>query len=275
MVKKAMGRLAVYSVLLIGVLLIFYPIFLMIITSLKTAGEVTGNPTGLPSSIQWSNYLIGFQKAGIGRASLNSAMYTIVSVAGIIVVSAMAAYVVARFNFKGNKFIKFYFVSGLMIPFQVVLIPLFKIIVNLNLYNTMTGVFLIYTAMGIPFAFFLYTGYLRSIPKDIEESAYIDGCSYYRIFWIIILPLTLPATATIIIFNVIYVWNDFFIPLVFLTDKGLRPLQLAIYSLVGEFTTEWNILFASMTMATIPVIVFYIFLQRYFISGLTSGAVKG
>jgi raffinose/stachyose/melibiose transport system permease protein len=242
---------------------------------LKSIGEVTINPLGFPAELQWGNYYIGLVKGRVARTSLNSLMYTALAVFGIITLSSPAAYVVSRFSFTGNKLIKFYFISGLMVPFQVAIIPLFKLIKNLNLFNNMLSVIVVHVTLGIPFALFLYSGYLKSIPRDIEESAYIDGCNYYKIFWRIIFPLTLPATATITIFKVMIVWNDFFIPLLFITNPELKPVQLAIYAFVGEYTSEWQIIFACMTMASIPVVIIYLFLQRYFISGIVSGAVKG
>lgn len=275
MIGKTVAGFTKYAVLLLGTLLIIYPILLFVLTSFKTPGEVTGNPNGLPSALHWSNYWIGFQKGDLAKASLNSLIYTTLSVTSLTVVSAMAAYVVSRFDFKAGPWIKFYLLGGLMIPFQVVLIPLFKIVQLLHLNSNVFGVVLIYIALGIPFAFFLYTGYLKSIPKELEESAYIDGCNYYLVFWKIVLPLIVPATATIVIFNVITIWNDFFIPLVFLADPDRKPLQLAIYSFVGQYSSEWNVIFACMVMASIPVVALFLFLQRYFVSGMMSGAVKG
>jgi raffinose/stachyose/melibiose transport system permease protein len=273
--KKIISNIIIYTLLIFASFLVLYPVYLMVVTSLKSIGEVTINPLGFPAELQWGNYYIGLVKGRVARTSLNSLMYTALAVFGIITLSSPAAYVVSRFSFTGNKLIKFYFISGLMVPFQVAIIPLFKLIKNLNLFNNMLSVTLVHVTIGIPFALFLYTGYLKSIPRDIEESAYIDGCNYYMIFWRIIFPLALPATATITIFKVMIVWNDFFIPLLFITNPKLKPVQLAIYAFFGEYTSEWHIIFACMTMASIPVVIIYLFLQRYFISGIVSGAVKG
>jgi len=145
MLRKFLSRLLIYAILLLGSALIIYPLFLMIITSFKTSGEVIVDPIGFPSSLRFDNYIIGFNSANIGRATINSLLYTTTSVAGIVIVSMMAAYVVSRFNFKGKTFVKLYFLSGYMIPLQVILIPLFKLIKNLNLYNNMLGVIIIYS----------------------------------------------------------------------------------------------------------------------------------
>lgn len=272
---KALSRGMIYLVLVIGSVLILYPLFLVVITSLKTAGEATVNPIGLPSVLAFDNYAVAYTRGNVGRSILNSVIYTVFSVSSVIVVSLMAAYTLSRFVFRGSKILQYYLLSGLMIPFQVILVPVFRLIRLLNLFNNMLSIILIHIALGIPFAIFLYTGYLKSLPKDIEESAYIDGCGYYRMLWKIVAPVTLPATATIATFNLLAVWNDFFIPLVFITSKNLKPVQLAIYSFVGEYTSDWNVLFACMVMAIIPVLLIYLLLQKYFMSGMLSGALKG
>lgn len=273
--KKKIYVAAICGILLLGSVVILYPVFLMFVTSLKTTGEITMNPTGMPASLQWSNYIYGIQEGNLIQAGLNSIVYTALTVAAVVLFSSSAAFVLTRFSFRGLKALQIYFISGLMIPFQVVLIPLFKMVKALHLFNSLPGVVMIYTTVGLSFAILLYTGALKSVPRELEEAASIDGCGSYRLFPSVVFPLLAPTTATIVIFNIISVWNDFFIPLVFVTNPKMKPIQLAIYSFVGEFTSQWNIVFACMVMASLPVIVVYLFLQRYFIAGIMSGAVKG
>ena len=167
-----------------------------------------------------------------------------------------------------------FFLSGLMLPLKLAIIPLFIQLTSVGLIDTRAGLVVIYTAMGLPSAVFILTGYLRSLPKELEESARIDGAGEARIMWSIMLPLARPAMAIAAINNAVPIWNDFFFPLVFIQSDALKTLPQGLTIFMGEFNTEWGVLFAGLTLAALPITILYIVLSRHFVAGMTQGAVK-
>jgi raffinose/stachyose/melibiose transport system permease protein len=186
----------------------------------------------------------------------------------------MAAYALARYRFRGNEAIYLFFLSGLMVPLKLAIIPLFIQLATLGLVDTHLGLILVYTAMGLPSAIFILTGFLRTLPTEPEESARIDGASEARIMWSIMLPLARPAMVIAGIHNAVPIWNDFFFPLVMVQTDRLKTLPQGLTVFMGEYNTEWGVLFAGLTLAALPITLVYMALSRQFIAGLTHGAVK-
>jgi raffinose/stachyose/melibiose transport system permease protein len=208
------------------------------------------------------------------RYLLNSLIVTVSSVTTILVVGTLAAYALARYRFRGNELIYLFFLSGLMVPLKLAIIPLFIQLTSLGLIDTQLGLILVYTAMGLPSAIFILTGFLRTLPFELEESARIDGASEGRIMWSIMLPLARPAMVIAGIHNAVPIWNDFFFPLVMVQTDRLKTLPQGLTIFMGEYNTEWGVLFAGLTLAALPITIVYMALSRQFISGLTHGAVK-
>ncbi|XID92273.1 carbohydrate ABC transporter permease [Paenibacillaceae bacterium WGS1546] len=266
----AIGTLAM--LLLCAVYL--FPFYILIVNTLKTAQEAGFNPIAWPSGLYLDNYVRALEKMNFFVSFRNSLTITVLSLIGIVLMGAMSAYPVARIKHISTKLIMVYFLIGFMVPIQTALVPLFLVMQNLDLVNSVFGLVLVYSANCI-FAFFLYQGFIRSVPMELEEAAYMDGCTPWRSFWVIVFPLLKPITTTIIIFETMWIWNDFTMPYLFLHSQSKITLVLEIYKGVGEFANDWSIMLTIMTIVLIPAVIFYLLLQKHIISGLTSGALKG
>ncbi|ANE46555.1 hypothetical protein SY83_10000 [Paenibacillus swuensis] len=272
--QHAAERVLMYLVLLATSALIIYPFLLVFVSSLKTTEQFMNDPTGLKFSLSLDNYVVAWKQANFGQFFMNSIFITGLSVLGISLLGAMGAYGL-RSSFRGNKLLLNYLLIGIMIPSQSTIVTLFIFYRKIDLINTYTGLILYYIAHLIPLAIFIYAGFFRSIPKELEEAAYMDGCTELGTFWKIILPISRPVISTVIILTGLSVWNDFLMPMVLLTDSAKQTLPSGLLRLKGEFSVDWPRFFAAMVMIMIPIIVVFAFLQRQFIKGLTSGAVKG
>lgn len=208
------------------------------------------------------------------QSLFNSLVITSVSVILIVVLGALAAYPIARFRNKITKFLSVYFLLGYMVPTQVVIVQILSILKVANLINTKTGLILVYSA-SVSFAIFMYQGFIRSIPVDMEESALIDGARPWTLFWRVVFPLLKPATATLTIFQAMWIWNDFALSSMLLSSRKNLTLILELQQSMGEFNQDWSIMLAIMCIVIFPVFIFYLFMQKYIISGMTAGAVKG
>jgi raffinose/stachyose/melibiose transport system permease protein len=264
-----------YILLTVCALVVLYPLFLMLATSLKTNPEVMSNPMGWPSKLNFNGYKQVLSIGHFLNYYKNSIFVTAVSLFVILVVSIMAAYPLARFKFRFNKAFYVYFLFGIMLPIRLAVVDLFMVLNTLNLFDSLWGLILIYSAMGIPFSVFIITGFMQDLPKEIEEAARVDGCSDLRILVQIFLPLIRPAVATALIYNFIPIWNDFYFPLIFLRDEALKTVPLGTAIFFGQFQTNWPTAFAALNLAIIPPMLFYLLMSKQFIKGLTAGAVKG
>jgi raffinose/stachyose/melibiose transport system permease protein len=240
----------------------------------KSNAEIYATPFSLPASFSPANLVAIWEQTRFARYLLNSLIVTVCSVASILVIGTMAAYALARYRFRGNEAIYLFFLSGLMVPLKLAIIPLFIQLATLGLVDTHLGLILVYTAMGLPSAIFILTGFLRTLPTEPEESARIDGASEARIMWSIMLPLARPAMVIAGIHNAVPIWNDFFFPLVMVQTDRLKTLPQGLTVFMGEYNTEWGVLFAGLTLAALPITLVYMALSRQFIAGLTHGAVK-
>lgn len=266
---------AIYVFLIILALIFVYPIFLMIITSFKSTREIFFDPFGLPKMWSLDTFTQVWQKAHFNTYFVNSIVVTLASTALVLICSSLAAYGLSRYRFKLNGFFYIYFLAGIMIPIRLGILPLFLLMRNLRLLNTHWSLILTYAASGMPMSVFLLTGFFKTIPKDLEYSARIDGCSDIQIFYKIMLPLIRPGLATVTIVNFVPWWNDFFFPLLFIQSDKLKTIPLGMTIFFGQYMTDWGLLFAGMVIASIPLLALYLAMSRQFISGLTAGALKG
>lgn len=274
MVGKKRMRLVVYLIVIIYSAYMLYPFAWMIITALKNSYELYMKPWALPDVPQWKNLLKAWN-AGIKDFFLNSVLITAVSVFLILAISSFASYAFARMKFPGKTALFIIIVSGFLIPAQVTLIPLYGVLRAIKLLDTYFALIGPYTAYAIPFSVLLLTTYFRTIPKELEQAAYIDGCTDFQIYRKIILPLSRPGLSTIIIFQGVWIWNEFFFALVFVRSRELMTLPLGLMTFRGEYIANWPVIMAGITIATIPLILLYLVFQRNFIQGLTAGALKG
>ncbi len=251
------------------------PLVWLVISSLKTNGELMGAPLALPKTLQFQNYKNAFEVSGLGRLFLNSIIVSITATILNVIVSSMASYSIARYDFKGKELIFTLISAGIMVPVSALMVPVFILIKNLGLYDTKLALILTYSAMGLPLSIFIIRGFMNTIPKELEEAGVIDGCNFYQIFYKIILPLSRAGIVTAITFQFLYCWNEFIYAMLLTSSQTNRTVQVGIRFFSNQFTTDYTSMFAAITISIIPAIAGYVVFQKQIISGLTSGAVKG
>lgn len=269
------GAALAQTVLLVNTLLVLLPMVFMVLSSFKTTREIFQRPFSLPANLAWQNYSAVWEAAHFSLYFRNSVIVTAASMVLILVTSTLAAYALGRYQFRGNDVIYLYFLTGIMVPIRLAIIPLFILMRDLRLLDTYWSLILVYTASGLPSAIFILTGFFRTLPRDLDNAARIDGAGELSVLIRVMLPLVRPALAIVTVYNIIPIWNDFFFPLVFIHQDRLKTLPLGLTVFFGEFATNWALLFAGLTLAAAPVIVLYILMSQQFIKGLTAGAVKG
>lgn len=274
--EKHIIKTWILSIAALAVGIVFVsPLYLVFVNSVKTVREIYLSPLGLPVEISWNNFGRVMEKIDFGQALKNSLFFVVFGVAGLLVICSMAAYRLARHRTRVNKFVYLLLVSSILVPFQTVMIPLIKIIASIGLYNTRIGVLLAYYGYGIPFAVFLFYGFLSSIPREIEEAALIDGGSLFQVYRCIILPLLKPICVTVAVLDVLWIYNDFLLPFVLISDNELRTLPLVMYTFFTAYERPWDLAMASLTMVLTPAIIMFVILQKQITGGIVSGAVKG
>jgi len=262
--------------LLIGAFFWFIPFVFIVFTALKTPAElVRGQPWFLPKELFLGNFATAWETGKFATYGLNSLLVTFTKVPIGMFVSALAAFAFSRLRFRYQKILFMIVIMGTMIPVQVALGPIFHILLDWKLVSTYLGILLPYIAFGIPYHVFLFNNFFRSIPREIDEAALMDGCSKFGLFWRVILPLSLPILAAVFILDFVSTWNEFAIALVVLQSNEAYTIPLGLLSFKGQFWTNYGALNAAVVLSIIPVVVVYLLFQRYFVSGLTAGAVKG
>jgi raffinose/stachyose/melibiose transport system permease protein len=256
-------------------LAMLYPVVVMVLSAFKTTGEIYASPFALPESFALKNLETIWRETRFLTYLGNSLLVTVTSIAVMLASGTLAAYALARYAFRGNEAIYLFFLAGLMVPLKLAVIPLFIELRALGLIDNRLGLVLVYAAMGLPSTVFIMTGFLRTIPAELEEAARIDGASEGRILFRIMLPLSRPALVIAGIHNAVPIWNDFFFPLVLIQSDHAKTLPQGLTVFMGEYSTDWGVLFAGLTLSALPLTLVYIALSRQFIAGLTSGAVKG
>ncbi|WP_106404262.1 carbohydrate ABC transporter permease [Clostridium nigeriense] len=274
--KKIIANTAKYIALGFLSIIVIIPIYYLVVTTFKTSTEAAVAPMALPSHIDFSGYVNAFQKMQYPRAFKNTLIITGCSVVGLIIVSSMCGYVLNRKGkHKVAQSVFLLILSGMMFPYQMSILGLYKVIQQMHLMNSLLGVILINIAINIPFATFLIKSFVNTIPIELEEAAKIDGCGTFRTFWTITFPLMKPTIATVAILNTLTIWNDFMGPLYFLQSRENNVILQEVYRNIGQFSTDWTSLFPMMVLGVLPLVVFYLFMQRYIIGGVMNGSVKG
>ena len=306
---STLKKLALYALLITWLLAVVLPLVWVFSNSVRSSREVFENPFGVPWLIVGSpyadvenvpspwqaakdNFVAAWVKSRFSSFFFNSVLVTSISLAGVLACAAMAAYVIARFPFRGNRAVFLYFLSGMMIPAQLVLVPLFFQFTYLSrglsrllapfgfevqLHDSLSGLITIYIALSLPFTILVLTGFFRSLPGTLREAGIIDGCGEYRVFWHIMLPLSKPGLVTAAIFNFLGIWNEYLFALVFVNspEKKTLPLGLASVSIQAQYKTDFGLMFAGLVIVMIPTLLVYILLQRQLTRGITVGALKG
>ena len=268
-------RLWAHLVLSVWSVLVLVPLWIMVINSFKTKLAIYKSPFGLPAEWTLQGYLSVFSRSSFPRYFLNSITITVISIAGIILLASLAAYAIARWKSRVSKIVFLFFLAGMMIPIRIGSINLLMILRNLGLLDQLVGLLPIYIAMGMPIGVFVLTEFIRTVPQELTQAAYIDGAGNFRIFAQIVLPLTRPAMATVAIFNLVVLWNDLWFPLIFIRSESQRTLMLGVTRLFGQYQTDWTLILSTLTVATVPIVFLYVLMAKQFIAGLTAGAVKG
>ncbi|HIS02774.1 MAG TPA: carbohydrate ABC transporter permease [Candidatus Pullichristensenella avicola] len=273
--KISIGRVVVYVFLCLYALVVAAPLLLMIVTSLKENLEFMKAPLALPKGLNLSGYATVFSNEQFFRSILNSAIVAIVSLAVSLTVSILLSYALARYRGRWVRRWYMFFLVGMIVPIRLGVLFLNDMFNKLGLLNSLAGLICVYTAMSIPFSMFILTGYIKMIPAELDDAAFIDGCSTARMIPQIIVPLIKPALATVAIYNFLPIWNDMYFPLIFIFDNEKRTFMQYVTTFYGQYYTDYNLIFSALTFATMVSLIFYAFGSRSLVKGLTAGALKG
>jgi raffinose/stachyose/melibiose transport system permease protein len=269
------GRDGLMQIILIAnTALMLFPIAIMVMSGFKSNIEIFQSPFSIPDFTNFSNFIAMATQTAFLKYLLNSLIVTGTSIVLLLTLGMMAAYAIARYEFFGSSFVLLFFMAGLMVPLKLAIIPLFILFRDLGILNSHLSLIAIYTAMGLPSTVFIMTGFIRTLPRELEDAARMDGASEFRIMWSVMLPLCRPAMVIAGIYNLVPIWNDFFFPLVFIQNDALKTLPQGMTSFIGEYSTNWGVMFAGLTLAAAPITIVYILLSKQFINGMTAGAVK-
>jgi N-acetylglucosamine transport system permease protein len=265
------------TLLIIWAVLVIFPFLWMIMTSFKSNPEILTSPWTFPDSLQWINFKHAWIEAHIGRYVWNSVLVITMSLTGTLLVSSMAAYIIARFDFPGNRFLFYLFMSGLMFPVFLGLVPLYFVMSDLHIKDTYWGLALVYVAYSLPFTIFFLVGFFKTLPGEVAEAAIVDGASQFQTFFQVMLPMAKPGLIAMGIFNFLGQWNQYLLPLVLMQDPDKRVLSqgLGMLAIQQGYQNDYGALFAAMTITMVPTLIVYIIFQRRLESGLTAGALKG
>jgi raffinose/stachyose/melibiose transport system permease protein len=251
-----------------------FPIYLIVLNSFKSFREIFESFLAFPKEWYWDNYVNAWAATNFSTAIINNFIITIATVAGVIVFTSMAGYKLSREKNKLSSFLYLLFTFPFLIPFYTYMIPLIQVSKTLHISNSPLALSLVYISGG-SFALFLFHAFMKSIPRELDESAYIDGCSQLGLFFRIIFPLLKPAVSSVAILYALWTWNDFLLPFLVLTDSDSATLTINVYKLFGKFGSDWDIITASLVLTSLPIIILYIALQKFIVSGIAAGAVKG
>ncbi len=274
--RRVFSEVFVTLIMTVFVLIILYPFIVMLLVSLKDTKEALVSPNSIPDRLMWENYLKAWKSMNYPKVFANTVYVTAASLVGIILFSGICSYVIAWSRHK-----KFYngiyllFICGIMIPFYTALVPLTKLMTNLHLNNSLTGMILFYIGRNMPMAVFLYTGFIRSVSVEILEAGRVDGADVWKLYWKIMFPIMKPITSTILVLDALGIWNDYLFPKIMLIGKDLRTITLAQAYFKGENSGMMNLTFAAYILTIIPVILFYFAFQKNIVEGVAAGAVKG
>jgi raffinose/stachyose/melibiose transport system permease protein len=259
---------------MVAVALMFaFPLYVLVNLSVRDPGS-TASPVTPTASPTFRNYTEAWEKAGLGGAIVNSTVVTVASVLVLVVVSSLAAYALARATASWSRVTFLVVMAGLLLPFQLALIPLYQTVRDLGLLGSVWSLVLFYAGLQVPFSTFLYTGFIRALARDYEEAALIDGCGPLQAFWRVVFPLLRPITGTVVILNAVFIWNDFLTPLLYLSGSDQQTIPVAIFGFVGQYVSQWQLVFAGLVIGLVPVLLVYFLMQRHIIKGF-AGGLKG
>jgi raffinose/stachyose/melibiose transport system permease protein len=262
------------ELLMIAVTIAFaFPLYILVNLSLRQPHDFS-SPLEPSNSPTLANYRAAWEQASLGSALLSSALVTVTSVLIVVAVSALAAYPLARATARWSRWTFLVVMLGLLLPFQLALLPLYETVRDIGLLGSRWALVLFYSGLQVPFSVFLYTGFLRALPRDYEEAALLDGCSPLQTFWRVVFPLLRPVTGTVLILNAVFIWNDFLTPLLYLSGSDHQTVPVAIFSFVGQYTSQWQLVFAGLVMGVLPILAVYFAMQRHIIKGF-AGGLKG
>lgn len=274
--KKAWKEAGIMLIMVACSAVILYPFLIMVFVSLKSTKEALISPSTIPAELHWENFKLAWEKMDFARVLGNSAFITVLSLAGIIVLSGLAAYIIAWSKYtKFYNFVYLFFLAGIMIPFYTALVPLTQLMTDLKLTNSLLGMVLYYCGRNMPMAVFLYTGFVRGIPGEILEAGRIDGANLTQLYWKVLFPIMKPITSTILVLDALHLWNDFLFPRIMLNSHKLRTITLAQYYFRSENSNKWELAFAAYILTIIPIIIFYFAFQKNIVKGVAAGAIKG
>lgn len=271
---KTLLKTLLYLFFIVLATMVIYPLIWIIINSLKTNSELFSNSLSLPKNPMWSNYVKAW-KLGLSTYFLNSLFVGAISVTATVFLGAACAYGIVRSQSKFKNIVFYMILGGLLLSPQVALISLYKIIDKIGLYNTYWAMIIPYIAFKLPFAVFLMRSYFLGFPKELEESAYIDGCGSIQTFFRIVLPISKPILASTAIMTAIFVWNEFLFALVFIEDKMKMTIPVGLSNFRDALVTDWTVMLAGIVIGSLPMIIFFLIMQKNFIKGLTAGGIKG
>ena len=277
--KKVRGVIA--NIILICVCCAYlFPIYIIVVNAFKNRAELYENVLAFPSTFSFQYFAEAMDKMEFLNALKNSLIVTLISIAIIIVLASMCAWMLALTDNKISKIIFMTFVATMLIPFQTLMMPLMQVLsfgrdkLHLPVVDSLGGLIFCYIGFGASMSVFLFHGFVKSVPIALEEAATIDGCSKMGVFWKIVFPMLKPVTMTVIILDVIWIWNDYLLPSLVLSSRGNRTIPLSTANFFGQFTIQWNLAMAGLTLTIIPVIIFYLCAQKYIVKGVAAGAVK-
>jgi raffinose/stachyose/melibiose transport system permease protein len=273
--KVTVGLVARYLVALVLAFLILIPILTTLLGGLKSTGNLMADPFGWPERFHWENYSEILQSSSFWLQLRNSLFVMLATAIGLVFLASMPAFIFARIAFPGRAIVFNYFMLGLLFPLAVAILPLYISLRQLALVNNHWGIILPQIAFGFPTTILILRGFFASLPREIEDAAYIDGCTVFGLFWYVALPLVRPALAAVFVLAMVGSWNSFFLPLLVLNKEELWTLPLGIMRFYGQWGTDWARILAFVSLALIPTLVFYLFAERHIVAGLTAGAVKG
>ncbi|GIO15168.1 sugar ABC transporter permease [Cohnella xylanilytica] len=273
--RKSIGDIVLFAVTLVLAVVFFFPIYFNLMSAFKSNPEIMRDAIAFPKSFYVDSFKYLLTETDFPRAIVNSVLLTGLSILFMVLVIPMAGYAIERSNAKWTGAVFVYFLAGMMIPFQAYMIPLFKELKMFGLYGNLVGPIVIYISGSVGFGSLLYTSFLKGVPREIEESAAIDGCSRYAIFFRIVFPLLGPCTASMVVLNGLGIWNDFLMPMLVLPSDQPKTMIVEIFYFVGELSSRWDMIFAGTALSIVPVLILFVLLQRYFVKGIATGAIKG
>lgn len=274
--KKYTGKLFITEAVMIIVGLVFLaPFYFLLVNSVKPFSEIMTNSASWPQVFNWENYSRAWKLTRFPQAFSNSMIITVVTVVLTALISAMGAYRMVRANTRFNRVLFMFFVAAMVIPFQSIMIPLLKVVNVLGVNNSMYGLIMCYLGLGAPLSLFLFHGFIKAIPLEIEEAATVDGCNPITVFFRIVLPLLKPMLMTVIILNCLWVWNDYLLPSLILQKPDMRTIPLATFAFFGQYTKQWDLALPALVLGIAPIVAFFLLLQRYIVEGVAAGSVKG